>query len=75
MSNLRKSVIDYKNAPRECQNCLHGVRMPGDEKIFCKKTGIRLPGSSCKKFCYDPLKRTPKRPPKIEQFSPEDFEL
>ena len=36
---------------------------------------IVSPYYKCKKFRYDPLRRVPKRPPKLPAFSPEDFSL
>lgn len=59
-----------------CAYCARGVSLDGGEFIACPKRGVTSPGSHCRAFRYDPLKRTPPRPivPKTA-FSPEDFQL
>ena len=32
-------------------------------------------GGACRKFIYDPLRRTPRTAPKLGKFDPEDFSL
>lgn len=72
---MKKNIIDSKEVPQICEICSFGIQLLDGSGILCKKTGIRLPDSSCKKFKYDPLKRVPRRAPEMMEFSKEDFEL
>ncbi len=58
-----------------CEYCAWGRRASDPRMILCEKCGIVSPYYKCKKFRYDPLRRVPKRPPKLPAFSPEDFSL
>lgn len=67
---------------RECENpkcffCAYSAQLAGIGDMICTKCGIVSPESLCKKFRYDPQKRTPKRIPKLntDKFRKEDFEL
>ena len=59
-----------------CTYCKRG-RPLEDGQVICPKWGIVSPGSNCRSFSYDPLKRVPPRPaaPVLPDTSPEDFEL
>lgn len=59
-----------------CVYCAHSSSV-SDTEVLCKKKGIQSPTSSCKRFRYDPLRRQPPRPKKVDfsSFSPEDFKL
>ena len=48
-----------------------------EDQIACPKKGVMSPGSSCRAFKYDPLKRVPPRPTKPAGvgLSDEDFSL
>ena len=58
-----------------CAHCRFGRPAPDQVMVFCRKFGPVSPQYKCKKFIYDPLKRMPKRQPKLPSFSPEDFEI
>lgn len=58
-----------------CEYCNFGRLSADLESVLCSKNGVMSPSSSCRKFKYDPLKRRPKRAPKLMEFSKEDFEL
>lgn len=58
-----------------CDYCKYGFITHRGDSILCEKQGVTLPGHSCKKFVYAPLKRIPKRPNALPEFSPSDFEL
>ena len=58
-----------------CEYCAWGRRASDPRMILCEKCGIVSPYYKCRKFRYDPLRRVPKRPPKLPAFSPEDFSL
>ncbi|MBQ8227531.1 MAG: hypothetical protein IJZ88_00810 [Clostridia bacterium] len=72
---MKKNIIDSKAVPQICAICSFGTQLPDGSGILCKKTGIRLPESTCKKFEYDPLKRVPRRAPEMPKFTQEDFSL
>lgn len=72
---MKKNLIDSKEVPQICALCVYGTRLADESGILCKKTGIRLPESTCKKFEYDPLKRVPRREPGLQEFAAEDFSL
>ncbi len=72
---MKKNLIDCKEVPQVCAICSFGTELPDGSGILCKKTGIRKPDSSCKKFEYDPLKRVPRRAPEMPVFTQEDFSL
>ncbi len=59
-----------------CAYCIHGTAM-SDSEIACIKKGVVSSGGYCKKFSYDPLKRTPASYalPDSGKFSDSDFEL
>ena len=67
----------FQNAidPR-CGYCKRG-RPLEDGQVICPKQGVVSPGSHCRSFSYDPLKRVPPRPaaPKLPAVKAEDFEL
>lgn len=61
--------------PPACEYCEHGRRAADHIMILCKKRGPVSPHYSCRRFLYSPLRRVPKRRPKLPTFSAEDFEL
>lgn len=65
-----------KKIDPQCSYCTFSHHLTIEE-IICDKKGIRDKGNFCKKFRYDPLKRIPPRPKKMDfsGFSPEDFVL
>ena len=67
-------MLFRKKIERSCTYCIHGTQLD-DESVLCIKKGVMLPNSSCRKFEYDPLNRTPARPVSFGEFSAEDFEL
>ena len=61
---------------KECRYCEHGQLSFDETAVLCEKKGIVLPDGLCRKYVYDPLKRTPmvqKNP--AANFSKEDFSL
>ena len=58
-----------------CTYCQFGRPAPDRVMVLCRKYGPVSPYFKCKKFVYSPLKRIPKRQPKLPAFSPEDFEI
>ena len=69
--NLFQKKID----PR-CGYCARG-RDIGGGQVLCGKKGVMSAGSACRAFRYDPLKRVPPRPAKVDfaALKDEDFQL
>lgn len=58
-----------------CEYCSHGRIASDPDMILCPKHGVVAPYYKCRRFDYDPLRRVPRRQPKLPSFSPEDFSL
>lgn len=71
---MRSKLFNCKIAP-SCSYCSHGDISKDGTVVLCEKRGIMEPHASCRAFDYSPLKRIPKKPRALPQYSPEDFEL
>ena len=69
------NLFQKKIEPR-CAYCARG-QVLSEDQIACPKKGVMSPGSSCRGFKYDPLKRVPPRPAKLAGLglTDEDFSL
>jgi len=69
-------VLFRKNIEPRCAYCQKGSPI-NEYEVVCVKKGIVPIESSCRAFRYDPLKRVPPRPAKLdtEPLSQEDFRL
>lgn len=67
---FRKEIEPY------CAYCARGTRL-NEGEILCIKRGIVTPDYHCSAFRYEPLKRVPPKPPKLElgSLDSEDFSL
>lgn len=72
---MKKSVYNTENVPPCCIYCLFGNPAPDGESMLCTKKGVVAKDFSCKKFKYDIMKRVPKKAPKLQSFSQEDFSI
>lgn len=72
---MKKKLLNLKSIDKICANCAHGKHAPGEESVLCEKRGVMLNTSSCRKFKYDPLNRTPARPVSLGEYSAEEFVL
>ena len=65
-----------KSIEPRCAYCAHG-RPLDQEQIVCPRKGVMDPGSHCRSFRYDPLKRVPPRPAALdtEKLNEADFSL
>ena len=64
---------DYE-ITKVCAYCELAECMNDKERMLCNINGVVNAGYKCKKFLYDPLKRSPEAP-KILKVSPEDLIL
>lgn len=71
---MKQGKAENEIAPK-CEYCAHGRLSPDGETVLCTKKGVVERDSCCRKYKYDILKRQPKRKPKMQTFSTEDFEL
>ena len=68
-------LFQKKIEPR-CAYCAKS-RYFNDQQVVCPKKGVMDVTSHCRAFEYDPLRRTPPRPAKVEfsNLKDEDFVL
>ena len=69
-------MLFQKDIEPRCAYCQRGAQLE-DDKILCVRKGVVSPGSSCRRFKYDPLKRVPPPPvlPDFSKLKDEDFSL
>ena len=69
-------MLFRKDIDPRCAYCERGSRI-SDDKVACIKRGIVAPEDRCGAFKYDPLRRVPPRPLKLDtaKLTPEDFEI
>ena len=70
-----KKTIYSDNISPKCLYCETGVVSPDGNSVLCVKKGVMMPDSFCRKFRYDPLKRTPETVKLNTDFTPDDFSL
>ena len=70
-----KNGLFAGDVPPSCEYCEFGRKASDHVMILCIKKGMVSPYYSCRKFRYSPLKRIPKRRPKLPEFTSEDFAL
>ena len=65
-----------KNIDPRCAYCQRGQQV-NEREVACVKKGIVAAEYHCRAFSYDPLKRVPPRPVKLEtqKLKQEDFSL
>lgn len=61
---------------RYCVNCAHAAELD-EEHMICKKKGTVSKDKRCLSFSYDPLKRDPALPQKVQfsKWKSSDFSL
>lgn len=70
-----KTALFGKRIEPACGCCENGKLTADGERVLCKRKGVCAPYDHCSKFVYAPLKRIPKRVPKLNSYSKEDFSL
>lgn len=59
-----------------CQYCEKALRvMAKHNQVLCEKYGVVKADYSCRHFVYDPLWRVPIKPPTLQTFDDDDFDL
>ncbi len=53
-----------RDMPPSCATCAHAVRL-SEQDMLCRRCGAVSEGYHCRRYRYDPLKRTPPRTPPI----------
>ena len=71
---MKKSILSG-DISTKCIYCETGVISADGSAVLCTKKGVMQPDSYCKKFRYDPLKRTPDTLKLRSDFSADDFSL
>lgn len=69
-------MLFRKKHPRDCRYCTFGTMMDEDT-VLCTKRGVRSVEKPCRKFSYDPCKRTPPRTKALNfnKYHEDDFTL
>lgn len=69
-------MLFRKNIEKSCSYCVHAGKID-DETYLCTKNGFVSACNHCRKFKYDPLKRTPTRmkPQDFKAYDDVDFSL
>lgn len=71
---MSKSLFNKDITPK-CEYCATGIIAAGSKEVLCRRKGVMQPDSFCKKFRYDPLKRTPDVIKITSDYSEDDFKL
>ncbi len=58
-----------------CETCAHGRLSPDKRSVQCHVCGIAPLDHQCRRYTYDPLRRTPRRAPKPETLEAAAFSL
>ena len=69
-------MLFRKNMDPKCAYCAKGSRI-SESQVACVKRGVVDVADHCSAFQYDPFKRVPPRPIKLEteELKQEDFDL
>lgn len=69
-------MLFRKKIEKSCLYCVHGAALD-EEAVLCCKRGVVSLDTKCRKFRYDPYKRTPPKPkqPNFDQYTEDDFTL
>lgn len=64
-----------KNLQKSCSYCVYSKKLELTGETICKKRGVMPQREYCRKYKYDPLKRTPEKITFSGNYSAEDFKL
>lgn len=72
---MAKKKLFGGNIDPNCGTCAHGKLSYDGETVLCEHGGATPAHHHCRRFQYDPLRRTPMRRAPLEKYSPSDFAL
>ncbi|MBE6827660.1 MAG: hypothetical protein E7514_03475 [Ruminococcaceae bacterium] len=72
---MKKSLFNTEDISPACEYCQYGRPAPDGKTVLCPKKGVVKNDFHCRKYKYDIMKRVPKRAPKMQEFSEDDFKL
>ena len=75
MLSMFKSKLFNNKIEPSCRYCSYGDLSFDKVSVLCEKKGVVDPDSPCRSFDYSPLKRMPKKPRKLPEYNPEEFDL
>ena len=69
-------MLFRKKIPRSCTYCTNGTKL-NDSEVLCIKRGVVSIDRACRKFEYDPFKRTPlkQKASNFSKYDNEDYSL
>lgn len=69
-------MLFRKDIEPSCAYCKRGNPL-SDSEVICSRKGVVAADGSCRSFKYDPLKRVPPRPVKLntDKLTKEDFSI
>jgi hypothetical protein len=69
-------MLFRKKMERSCEYCQYGAKLD-DGMVLCAKKGVKTVEDKCRKFQYDPCKRTPAKakPLDFSKYEEMDFSL
>lgn len=69
---MQKSNVEIT---RVCDTCEKSVCIHDEKNVLCKLKGVVNKGYVCRRFSYDPLKRTPQKRPGLSLPDPEEIKI
>ncbi len=64
-----------KDTPKSCEWCKFSKKSAFNKDLFCAKRGVTEKFNVCRKYKYDPLKRTPEKTSFVGNFTKSDFKI
>ncbi len=72
---MPKNELFGKHIDPACCYCEHSAPTGNERVLNCRYKGKVEPGASCRRFCYDPLRRVPTRQVFLPSYGSEEFKL
>ena len=72
---MPKNELFGKHIDPACCYCEHSTPTGNERVLTCRYKGKVAPGTSCRRFCYDPLRRVPTRQVFLPSYGSEEFKL
>lgn len=70
----RQKLFGSRIAPA-CAHCKLGSITADGRMVLCPRKGVTQPFDSCRKYRYDPLKRTPAPMAELPSYDKDEFKL